>query len=90
MVNVFGESVGSGSVDLQLVKKVVVTKGQYKDYVNEIQLTYELGFSRYLLHTTGYVTFVTPIVFIMGGYMYWTMLPRWILQVDMLQAMKVN
>ena len=34
---VFGESVGSGSVDLQLVKKVVVTKGPYKDYVNEMQ-----------------------------------------------------
>ena len=35
MVNVFGESVGSGSVDLQLVKKVVATVGQYEDYTAE-------------------------------------------------------
>ena len=61
MVNVFGESVGSGYVDLQLVKKVVVTKGQYKDYVNEMQQSYELGFPPYRLHTNGYGTFVTPI-----------------------------
>ena len=61
MVNVFGESVGSRSVDLQLVKKVVVTKGQYNDYVNEMQQSYELGFPPYRLHTTGYSTFVTPI-----------------------------
>ena len=61
MVNVFGESVGSVSVDLQLVKKVVVTKGQYKDYVNEMQQSYELGFPPYRLHTSGYGTFVTPI-----------------------------
>ena len=61
MVNVFGESVGSGSVDLQLVKKVVVTKGQYKDYVNEMQQSYEFGFPPYRLHTNGYGTFVIPI-----------------------------
>ena len=36
MVNVFGESAGNVSVELQVVKKVVATKGQYKDYVNEI------------------------------------------------------
>ena len=42
MVNVFGESVDGDSVDLQIVKKVVVTKGQYKDYVNEIRQSYEL------------------------------------------------
>ena len=34
MVNVFGESFGSGSVDLQLVKKVVATVGQYDDYLS--------------------------------------------------------
>ena len=39
MVNVFGESVGSGgSVDLQLAKKVVVTVGTFGDYTDEIQL----------------------------------------------------
>ena len=53
MVNVFGESVGNdGPVDLQLVKKVVTTVGQYEDYYVE---------------------------------MYWTMLARWMLQVDILQ-----
>ena len=61
MVIVFSESVGSGSVDLQLAEKVVVTKGQYKDYVNEMQQSYELGFPPYRLHTNGYGTFVTPI-----------------------------
>ena len=62
MVNVFGESVGSGgSVALQMVKKVVVTKGKYKDYVNEIQQSYELGFTSYRLHTSGYGTYVTLI-----------------------------
>ena len=61
MVNVFGESVGSGSVDLQSVKKVGVTNGQYKDYVNEMQQSYELGFPPYWLHTSGYGTFVEPI-----------------------------
>ena len=61
MVNVFGESVGNGPVDLQIVKKVVVTKGQYKDYVNEIRQSYELGFPPCRLHTNDDGTFVTPI-----------------------------
>ena len=69
MVNVFGESVGSGSVDLQLVKKVVVTKGQYKDYVNEMQQSYELGFPPYRLHTNGHGTFVIPIR-VYNGWVY--------------------
>ena len=43
MVNVFGESVGSGSVDLQLVKNVVTTVGQYKDYWAEINQSYVLS-----------------------------------------------
>ena len=84
MVNAFGESVGSGSVDLQLVKKVIVTKGQYKDYVNEINQSYVLGFPPYRHHTNGYGTFVTPIRVYNGRSMYWTMLPRWMLQVDIL------
>ena len=61
MVNVFGESVGSGSVDLQLVKKVVATVGQYEDYWAEINQSYELGFPPYKLHTNVDGTFVTPI-----------------------------
>ena len=70
MVNIFGESVGSGgSVDLQMAKKVVVTKGQYKDYVNEIQQSYELGFTPYRLHTSGYDTYVTPIR-VYNGWIY--------------------
>ena len=55
MVNVFGESVGSGSVDLQLVKKVVATVGTFGDYIDEIRQSYELGFPPYRLHTNGYV-----------------------------------
>ena len=61
MVNVFGESVGSGSVDLQLVKKVVATVGQYEDYTAEINQSYVLGFPPYRLHTHVDGTFVTPI-----------------------------
>ena len=61
MVNVFGESVGSGSVDLQLVKKVIATIGQYEDYTAEIIQSNVLGFPPYRLHTNVDGTFVTPI-----------------------------
>ena len=61
MVNVFGESVGSGSVDLQLVKKVVTTVGRYEDYWAEINQSYVLGFPPYRVHTNVDGTFVTPI-----------------------------
>ena len=62
MVNVFGESVGDGGlVDLQLVKKVVTTKGRYEDYYAEIDQSYVLGFPPYRLHTNVDGTFVTPI-----------------------------
>ena len=61
MVNVFGESVGSGSVDLQLVKKVVTTVGRYEDYWAEINQSYVLGFPPYRAHTNVDGTFVTPI-----------------------------
>ena len=62
MVNVFGESVGSGgSVDLQLVKKVVTTVDTFGDYIDEIRQSYELGFTPYRLHTNSDGTFVTPI-----------------------------
>ena len=61
MVNVFGESVGSGSGNLQIMKKVVVTKGKYKDYTNQIRQSYELGFIPYRLHKNAVCTFVTPI-----------------------------
>ena len=61
MVNVFGEGVGSESVDLQLVKKVITTVGTFGDYIDEIRQSYELGFPPYRLHTNGYGTFVTPI-----------------------------
>ena len=58
MVNVFGESVGSGYVDLQLVKRVVATVA---DYIDEIQQSNELGFTSYRLHTNEVGTYVTPI-----------------------------
>ena len=61
MVNVFGDSVGSGSGNIQMVRKVVASKGKYKDYTNEIQQSYELGFTPFRLHTNTVGTFVTPI-----------------------------
>ena len=61
MANVFGESVGSGSGNLQLVKKVVTTVGTFGDYIDEIRQSYELGFTPYRLHTNVDGTFVTPI-----------------------------
>ena len=51
MVNVFGESVGSGSVDLQSVEKVVTTVGRYEDDWAEINQSYVLGFQPYRVHT---------------------------------------
>ena len=61
VINVFGESVGSGFVDPQLVKKVVATAGQYEDYTAAINQSYVLGFPPYRLHTNEDGTFVTPI-----------------------------
>ena len=61
MVNVFGESVGNDSVDLQLVKKVVTTVGQHLENYAEINQSYVLGFPPYRLHTNVDGTFVTPI-----------------------------
>ena len=45
MVNVFGDSIASGPRNLHVVKKVVVTVGKFTDYINEIQQSYELGFT---------------------------------------------
>ena len=59
MVNVSVDSVASGPG--QMVKKVVVTKGKFKDYIDEIQQSYEFGLTPYRLHTTVDGTFVTPI-----------------------------
>ena len=87
MINVFGDSIASGPGNLQVVKKVVATVGQFKDYINEIRQSYELGFTPYRLHMNVGV-FVTPFVFIVGGCMYWTMLPRWKLAVDRLQRIQ--
>ena len=88
MVNVFGERIGSGgSVDLQLVKKVVATVGTFGDYTDEIQQSYELGFTPYRLRTNEVGTHVTPFVFMMGGHMYWTMLSRCRSPIEILQQM---
>ena len=84
MVNVFGDSIENGSGNLQVVKKVVVTVGQYTDYISEIRQSYELGLARYRLHTNVEGTFVTPI----RGYMYWMMLSRWRLANDILQRIQ--
>ena len=61
MVNVFGDSVASGPGNLQMVKKVVVTKGKFNDYMDEIQESYELRFTPYRLHKNQYGIYVTPI-----------------------------
>ena len=37
MVNVFGDSITSVSGNRQVVNKVVVTVGQFKDYIDEIR-----------------------------------------------------
>ena len=61
MVNVFGDSVASGSGNLQVAKKVVATVGQFKDYIDEIRESYELGFTPTRLHKNVDGVFVTPI-----------------------------
>ena len=63
MVNVFGHSVRSGPGKLQIV---VVTKGMFKDYMDEIRQSYELEFTLYRIHTNPDGTFVTPIRFYSG------------------------
>ena len=49
MVNVFGGSIASWPGNLQGAKKVVVTVGKFKDYIDEIQQSYMLGFTPYRL-----------------------------------------
>ena len=61
MVNVFGDSIASRPGNLQVVKKVVVTVGKFKDYIDEIQHSYVLGFTPNRLHKNAVVTFVCPI-----------------------------
>ena len=53
MVNVFGDSVASG-------------QGKFKEYWNEIQQSYVLGFTPYRIHTNADDTFVTPISYYDG------------------------
>ena len=60
----------SGSEKLQVVKNVFITVGKFKDYSDELQQIYVLGFTPYRLHKNVDGTFV----FMMGRYMYWTML----------------
>ena len=61
MFNGFCDSIASGPGNLQLVKKVVVTVGKFKDYIAEIQQSYELGCTPYRIHTTVDGVFVTLI-----------------------------
>ena len=44
-----------------MLKKVVATLGQCKDYIDEIRQSYELGYTPYRLHTNVEGVFVTPI-----------------------------
>ena len=61
MVNLFGGSIASGPGNLQVVKKVIVTVGNSKDYIDEIQQRYMCGYSHYRLHKNADGTFVTHI-----------------------------
>ena len=61
IVNVFDDSIARESGNLQVVKTVVTTVGQFKDYIDEIQQSYELGFTPYTLHTNVDGTFVTTV-----------------------------
>ena len=89
MVNIFGGSIASGPGKLQVVKKVVVTVGKFKYYIDEIQQNYELEVTPYRLHKN--VDGVSPppppppFMFMKGGYMHWTMLPRWRLVINILK-----
>ena len=66
MVNVFGDSVASEPGNLQIVKKVVVTKGKLEDYWNETQQSYVLGFTPFRLHKNADGKFVTPVRYYNG------------------------
>ena len=65
-----------------MVKKVVVTEGRFKGYSDEIQQSSVLGFTPYRLHEM--VHLLPLFVFMMGRYMYWTMLSRWRLEIEIL------
>ena len=88
MVNAFGDNVARGPGNLHMAKKVVVIKGKFKDYVDEIRKSYELGSTPYRLHTNSDGTFVTPILFIVGGYIHWPMLLQWRLVVARLRRIQ--
>ena len=50
-----------------MVKKVVTTVGRFEDYIDEIQQSYELGFTPYRLHTNEVGSYVIPIRVYMGS-----------------------
>ena len=79
IIHLFGDSVASGPGNLQMAKKVVVTKGKFKDYMDEIQQTYEIGFTDYTRINMAYM--LPPFVSMMRLYMYWIMFPRCMLAI---------
>ena len=54
-------SVASRLGNLQMVKKVVVTKSKFNEYMDEIQQSYELGFTPYRLYKNQYGIYIIPI-----------------------------
>ena len=60
MVSVFDDSIASAPGNLHVVKKVIVTKGKFNDYIDEIQQSYVRGFTPYRLPKHADGTFVTP------------------------------
>ena len=72
-----------------MVKKLVVTVNKFKNYIDEIQQSYELGFTHYRLYKNEDGVFITPIRVYDGRvYMYWTMLPPCRLAIDILQRIQ--
>ena len=73
-------NIASGPGNLQVVRKVVVTEGKLKNYWNEIQQSYELGFTPYRIHKNTDGTFVTPIRYYVG----------WVCVLDNVATMEVG
>ena len=63
MVNKFGDKTdGTTSIiNLQTVKRVTATSGKYKDYIKQIQESYNLGFTPYRLHVKYSGNWVSPV-----------------------------
>ena len=60
MVNESGDRVASGLGNLQMVETRVVSKGNFNDYMDKIEQSYELGFTPFILHTNTDMVHLLP------------------------------